>query len=132
MPPRSRHDKPADEWFRQADQDFRAAEHLTSGGFHAHASVFVHLAVEKALKGLYKARLEKNPPITHDLKYLVDRLRLTPPRELQDALDALSAVSILTLYPDRVFQPAADEDEGAARRRLADGRALLDWIGDQV
>jgi len=132
MAARTRHDKPVDEWLRQADRDFRAAEHLLGGGFFAHASVFVHLAVEKALKGLYRTRVEENPPVTHDLEYLVDRMRLTPPRDLREALDALSDVSILTLYPDRLFQPDATCDEPSARQRLADGRALLDWIDRQV
>lgn len=132
MTARSRHDKPADEWFRQAGRDLRAAEHLLEGGFFDHATMIAHLAVEKALKGLYRARFDRNPPITHDLQYLADRTDLTVPDDLRDDLDRLRGESILNLYPDRVFDPQRSFDRAHARERVSAAHALINWITDRV
>lgn len=132
MTTRTRHDKPVDEWLRQAGRDLRAAEHLLEGGFFTHATVIAHLAVEKALKGLYRARFDANPPVTHNLAYLADRTELTLPGELRTALDLLSGESLLRLYPDRLFAADATFDRAHARERVSAAHALLNWITDRV
>ena len=40
-----------------------------------YAIFMCHLAIEKALKGLYQLKLEQVPPKTHNLIYLLDSLR---------------------------------------------------------
>ncbi|NBB73051.1 MAG: HEPN domain-containing protein [Bacteroidetes bacterium] len=132
MPTRTRHDLSADAWLHQAERDLHAADHLLSGGFFPHATVIAHLAVEKALKGTYRARLGRNPPVTHNLQHLAERIDLTVPADLREALDLLSDESILRLYPDRLFQDAPDYDRDHARERVAAAHALLNWITDQV
>ena len=132
MATHTRHDLSADEWLRRAERDLRAAEHLLAGGFFPHATVIAHLAVEKALKGCYRARLDRNPPVSHNLQYLAERIDLTVPADLREALDLLSDESILRLYPDRLFEDAPDYDRDHARERVAAAHALLNWITDQV
>lgn len=132
MTARSRHDKPADEWFRQAGRDLRAAEHLLEGGFVEHATMLAHLAVEKALKGCYRARFDANPPVTHNLQYLAEQTNLTVPAGLRDTLDLLSDESILNLYPDRVFDRQRGFDREHARERVTAAHALINWITDSV
>lgn len=129
---RSRHDKPADEWLRQANRDLRAAEHLLEGSFYTHATVIAHLAVEKALKGLYRAQTDENPPVTHNLQYLAERTNLTVPGDLRSALDVLSDESILNLYPDRIFDRQQSFDREHARERITAAHALVNWITERV
>ena len=120
-------------WIEQAERDLQAAEHLLRGDFFGHATVFAHLAVEKALKGTFKTQTESNPPVTHDLRHLARRLNLTWNRDRQDALDGLSDVSILALYaPDRPFGHPVSEREDAARKRVADARMLVEWLTRQA
>jgi len=132
MATRPRHDLSADQWLRQAERDLRAAAHLLDGDFFPHATVIAHLAVEKALKGLYRARLDRNPPVTHNLQYLAERAQLTVPADLREALDLLSGESILRLYPDRAFEDAPEYGRGHARERVAAAHALMNWITGQV
>ena len=132
MTTRSRHNKPVDEWLRQAGRDLRAAEHLLEGGFFTHATVIAHLAIEKALKGLYRARFDDNPPVTHNLTYLADRTDLTLPGDLRTALDLLSGEHLLKLYPDRLFDADATFDRDHARERVSAAHALMNWIADHV
>ncbi len=132
MPPRTRRDLSADAWLCQAKRDLRAAEHLLAGEFFPHATVMAHLAVEKALKGAYWARLDRTPPVSHNLSYLAERIDLTVPADLRTALDLLSDESILRLYPDRLFEDAPDYDRDHARERVTAAHALMNWITDQA
>ncbi len=132
MPSRSRYDKPTDEWLRQAGRDLRAAEHLLEGGFFDHATMLAHLAVEKALKGAYRARFDAHPPVTHNLQYLAERTDLTVPADLREAIDLLRDESILNLYPDRAFDRQRTFDREHARERISAAHALMNWITDQV
>lgn len=123
------HDLDADTWLRQARRDLQAAEHLLRGGFAAHATVMAHMAVEKALKGLFRRQTGDNPPVSHDLRHLARRVDLSWDRDRRSALDGLSDVSIVALYaPDQPFGHPVSEQETPARERVADARMLVDWM----
>lgn len=49
--------KEPDEWLRQAEYDMETAEFMLNGGRYFYAVFMCHLAIEKALKGLYQKRL---------------------------------------------------------------------------
>ncbi len=123
------HDLDTDTWIAQAKRDLQAAEHLLRGDFAAHATVLAHLAVEKALKGVFQGQTGDPPPVTHDLRRLAQRVELSWDRDRQEALDGLSGPSILSLYaPDRPFGHPVSEQEAPARERVADARLLVDWL----
>jgi HEPN domain-containing protein len=123
------HDLEANTWIEQAERDLRAAEHLLRGDFPAHATVLAHLAVEKALKGVFRGHTGESPPVTHNLRHLARRLDLTWNRDRRSALDNLSDVSILALYaPDRPFGHPVSDRTSAARERVADARVLVGWL----
>ena len=42
------------EWLKQAEYDLETAEYLFSGGRYLYSVFMCHLAIEKALKGLYE------------------------------------------------------------------------------
>lgn len=127
------HDYDADTWIDQAARDLDAAEHLLRGDFPAHATVFAHLAVEKALKALFRAQTDENPPVTHDLRHLARRVDVSWDRDRRDALDGLSDVSIVSLYaPDQPFGHPVSDREDAARERVADARMLVGWLTEQL
>lgn len=122
------HNLDANTWFDQAVRDLRAAEHLLEGDYPAHATVFAHLAVEKALKAAFKAQTAENPPVTHDLRHLAERIRPTWSKDHWDALDGLSDVSILSLYsPDAPFDHPVSDRTDAARERVSDARMFVGW-----
>lgn len=118
---------------QQARRDLRAAEHLLEGAFAAHATVFAHLAVEKALKALHRAQ-KGPPPVTHDLRVLADRIDLAPiSADRRDAIEALAEVSVLCLYaPDDVFGHPVGNSPATARERVADARLLVGWLRSRV
>lgn len=64
----------AEEWFFQADYDLDTARYMLDGGRRFYAVFMAHLAVEKALRGVYQHRLKVAPPKTHDLLLLIEGL----------------------------------------------------------
>lgn len=72
-----------EEWLRQADYDIETAVVMLNGGRHFYAVFMCHLAVEKALKGLYTEVLAKTPPKTHNLIYLLNAIDKRPQVELE-------------------------------------------------
>jgi len=119
----------SDTWWTQAQQDLRAAEHLLQGGFARHAAVLAHLAVEKALKAVYRHQHEAVPPASHDVVYLAEHVTWpeTAPHNRARALDALSSHGVVALYTDQAFGAGVPND-ATARARLADAHLLIDAL----
>ena len=65
--------KAVKEWFRQADYDMKTAEALFESKRYIYAVFMCHLAVEKALKGLYQKRMRETPPKIHNLVFPVSQ-----------------------------------------------------------
>ena len=83
-------DKRTLEWLKQADYDFDTARFMCSGGRYFYAVFMCHLAVEKALKGLYQQQRQETPPKTHNLIYLLDRIGLMPDQDKGRAMTRLN------------------------------------------
>lgn len=91
-----------EEWFRQADYDLDTAKAMFKTGRYIYTVFMCHLSIEKALKGLYAKTFLKDPPKTHDLIYLVEKIGLKPISKLQDFINDLNELSIPTRYPDEI------------------------------
>ena len=91
-----------EEWFRQSDYDMDTAEYMHKGGRHIYAVFMCHLAIEKALKGLYYEKLRKIPPKSHNLIYLLNKMEIKPPEGPGKYIVKLSEASIPTRYPENL------------------------------
>jgi len=88
--------KSSAEWLRQADYDLDTAQYIFDGGRYFYAIFMCHLAVEKALKGLHVAKLFSEPPRTHSLTYITERLGIQIPEETGKFLAVLAGLSVPT------------------------------------
>ncbi len=61
-----------------------------------------HLSIEKALKGLYAERCEKNPPKTHNLNYFCEEINIGLNEKQRNFIDKLDGLSVPTRYPDEL------------------------------
>jgi HEPN domain-containing protein len=66
------------EWLRQAEYDLETATFMFNGARYFYAVFMCHLAIEKALKGLYFERRRQLPPKVHNLVYLVKETGVRP------------------------------------------------------
>jgi HEPN domain-containing protein len=120
------------EWVRQSAHDLETAEILHETDRCAYAVFLSHLAVEKALKGLFLVKFDADPPKTHDLEYLAERNDLVIPPDLRLFLRTLSKTPILAFYPDHLEVQQRAYDAASTGKLLHKTRVLLDWIDDHL
>lgn len=116
------------EWFKQADYDIKTAEIMFDNRRYIYAVFMCHLAIEKALKGLYAQKLNEIPPKTHNLIFLVEKIKLKLSEELYDFISTLNGVSIPTRYPDDLQRMQKDYTKGKARLLLEKSKGALKWL----
>ncbi|MDI6807834.1 MAG: HEPN domain-containing protein [Candidatus Eisenbacteria bacterium] len=120
--------KDPQEWLRQADYDIETAEHMFKAGRHFYAVFMCHLALEKALKGVYREKLKDAPPRTHNLVYLLNKTHAKPEESVGRFLVRLNEASVATRYPEELDKLQDDFTEPVVRDILARSREVLKWI----
>lgn len=124
--------KVPEEWFRQADYDMDTADAMFESRRYIYTVFMCHLAVEKALKGLYQKRLNETPPKIHNLVYLVEKLNLKPPDDLYEIIFSLNRVSIPTRYPDNIDKMKKEYSRRNTAGFVKKGRGVLTWLRAQL
>jgi HEPN domain-containing protein len=119
------------EWLKQADYDLDTAQFMCMGGRYFYAVFMCHLAIEKALKGLYQQKLQETPPKTHNLIYLLDRIGLRPDQDKGGIITRLNEASIATRYPDDIDGLQNNYTQEIATQILAQTKEILEWIKAQ-
>lgn len=117
-----------EEWFKQANYDLKTAGALLKTGRYVYTVFMCHLCVEKALKGLYTKNLLQTPPKTHNLIYLVERIKLDVPAELYDFIFNLNRVSIPTRYPDDLKRIVKDYPKKITLDILKQSKGVFKWL----
>lgn len=120
------------EWLKQADYDMDTAEIMFDNKRYFYAVFMCHLAIEKALKGLYLERLKEIPPKVHNLVYLVEKIKVQLPENLYDSVFALNRVSVPTRYPDDLQRMLKDYNEERTRKIIDSGKEVLQWLKKQL
>ncbi len=87
-----------------------------------------HLSLEKALKGLYAENIRKEPPKTHNLLYLIEKMKLKLPEDLHDFISTLNRVSVPTRYPDDLQRILKDYDKKKTKEILDQSKKVLQWL----
>ena len=121
----------SEEWQEQAKYDIDTADYMLSGGRHVYAVFMCHLAVEKALKGLYQAKRLKTPPKSHNLGYLLNQSGVGAPQSTIEFLVRLNEAHIATRYPDSLAAMQAAYPESLVKTILAQAKETMAWIGEQ-
>ncbi len=124
-------DKRVLEWLKQADYDLDTAEYMARGGRYFYAVFMCHLAIEKALKGLYQQKLQETPPKTHNLVYLLNKTGLRPDTRRSGVIATLNEANITTRYPDDIERLQGKYTQGIASEILAGTKETLAWIRAQ-
>jgi len=124
-------DKRILEWLKQADYDFDTARFMCTGGRYFYAVFMCHLAVEKALKGLYQQRLQETPPKTHNLIYLMKKIGLSPDQNGSGVIARLNEANITTRYPDDIDRLQVSYTQEITTQILAQTKEILEWIKAQ-
>lgn len=117
----------ADEWMRQADYDLDTAQFMLDGGRRFYSVFMAHLAVEKALKGIYHQKLKKMPPKTHNLVFLAEESGIVMDDDRRRFLTDLTTAQISTRYPQDMAQLQKEFSESIATEILKSSREVVKW-----
>ena len=106
----------------------KTAEALFTAKRHIYAVFMCHLSLEKALKGIYTQTLKAVPPKTHNLIYLVEKIKLDLPDDLYDFIFTLNGLSVPTRYPDDLQRLLKDYTKAKTGKVLGHGKEVLKWL----
>ena len=124
--------QPPDEWLKQADYDMDTADYMFQGGRYFYAAFMCHLAIEKALKGIYRKKLSQEPPRVHNLIYLLNKIGIKPPEPIGRFIVKLNEASVATRYPEEIGKLQKYFTQGIVKDILSKGRETLEWIRKQL
>jgi HEPN domain-containing protein len=119
------------EWLKQAEYDINTAEFMYDGGRFFYAVFMCHLAVEKALKGLFQQKLQETPPKTHNLVYLLSKIGIRPDENIGKIITKLNEASIATRYPDDIDVLQRNYTQAVTKQILSQTKEALEWIKRQ-
>jgi HEPN domain-containing protein len=125
-------EKQTTECLRQCDYDMETAEYMHQGGRHIYAVFMCHLAMEKALKGLYYEKRRNLPPKSHNLIYLLNEIGIKPPDPPGKFIVQLSEASIPTRYPENLARLQETYSESAVKVIISRAREAIAWIKAQL
>lgn len=117
--------KSHNEWLKQAEYDLDTAEVMFKSGKYIYTIFMCHLSIEKALKGIYVKKLEKDPPKVHNLNYLCEMAEIVLPVKFQDFIDNLNNLSVPTRYPDELERLLRDYKKDITKEVLKNTKEVL-------
>jgi HEPN domain-containing protein len=124
--------KRTEEWLKQSDYDMDTAMYMHTGGRQTYAVFMCHLAIEKALKGLYYEKTGLIPPRSHNLIYILNKLGIKPPEVPGKFIVKLNEASIPTRYPESLERLQQLYNETVVGDILVQGKEVIKWIRRQL
>ncbi len=115
-------------WLTEAEEALQVADHLVEKRDYSYALFFGHLAIEKLLKALYAAKMQKHAPPIHNLLRLAKKAGLSLDEPHTKALIAITTFNIEARYPDmkRAFRRQCTPEYTA--RQMTNIKELFQWL----
>ena len=86
------------------------------------------LSIEKMLKAVTAEILQKMPPKTHNLIYLIKISGIQLPRELLDFTAKINNASIVTGYPEDFTRLIKMYPENTTKNYLIKTKEVVEWL----
>ncbi len=115
-------------WIKSSSYDLKTAEHMFKTGRYIYVLFMCHLSIEKILKGLYEAALEKVAPKTHNLIYLSKAIELNIPEDHLKTLESLNDLSVVTRYPEDIDEMVKAFKKNKVGEYLKRTKELIKWL----
>ena len=120
------------EWFKQSDYDYKTALFMHESGRYFYAVFMCHLAIEKAMKGLYLKNLTIIPPKIHKLNYFIDKLKLLPDEEFMNFIASLDNAGVATRYPESLKIISSEYKKKNTLDILVKSKEILRWLKKEL
>ncbi len=120
------------EWMRQAEYDIAAAEVMLDAGRYIYAIFMTHPSLEKALKVVYTFVLEKEPPRTHNLILLQERIEAKTNLKFTNGqnefIEFLNDKSVPSRYPDTLQNVLKEFRKNETTKMVKETKGLIKWL----
>ncbi len=120
------------EWILQSDYDFGTAQAMFQSERYVYVIFMCHLALEKAIKGLYYEKLNKVPPRSHDLLFISRQIDLNLPEEINFFFSTIDDVSFSTRYPENFSKALKTYSREKAIEIIEKTGDTITWIKKQL
>ncbi len=115
-------------WKKSAQLDRKTAAAIFKSRNYVGCLFFVHLYLEKVLKGLVQKVTGKTPPFTHDLLVLVKVANIGLNAEQQDQLTTINTFNIRTRYADYKFSFYKKANKNFTTKHYRIAEELYKWF----
>lgn len=118
-------------WKKSGQLDRKTAEDLFRSKNYVGSLFFIHLFLEKILKGVVQQKTEKSPPFTHDLLILCKLANLALTKEQEGQLATINTFNIRARYADYKFSFYKKATKSYTQRYLNLAKELEAWFSNQ-
>lgn len=87
-------------WLKSSQDDLDTSKKLFELGKYHHSLFFLHLSLEKIIKGVYLLKKDEAPLLTHDLVFLAEKAEIEISQIEKEELAEISTFNIAARYDD--------------------------------
>lgn len=115
-------------WIDTANYDLKTAEAMLKSRRYIYVVFMCHLATEKMIKAIISTETEGLPPKSHSLLYLSGKALVQFPEDLQEFIEQLDNVSVVTRYPEDLKKLSKEFNKSMTEKVLFLTRRTLRWL----
>lgn len=116
-------------WINEAFESYKSADALYRKKRYPHALFFLHLAVEKMIKGLYVNKCKTEAPFGHNLTLIASKIdSVNFPDEIIELFSEINNFNIASRYDDYKKSFYEICDKNYTKNYLKRGKELLSWL----
>ncbi len=112
-------------WKSSSEEEIETALILLKKKKLRQSLFFIHLSLEKILKTLFIKKKGEHPPLTHNLKYLAEKIDLELSEERENFLIEATAFNIEERYPDEETPPM---EYNYVKKKYKEALEVLKWL----
>ncbi len=117
-----------DYWLDIADYDLQTAKAMLTSGRYLYVVFMCQQAMEKTIKALYIQLFDTEPPRSHNLAFLFDKLGKVISPETVAFFNTLSAHYLNNRYPEYTHKLSSSLDEQRAQDALQNTEETYVWL----
>ena len=115
-------------WIDTANYDLKTAEAMLISKRYIYVVFMCHLSTEKMIKAVISTEVKELPPRSHSLLFLAQKASIQFPDELQDFIELLDNVSVVTRYPEDLKTMSREFNKKKAEEVFSMTRRTLKWL----
>lgn len=119
-------------WLDIADYDLETAKSMLTSGRYLYVVFMCQQAIEKMLKALYINLFDEDPPRSHNLAFLFNKLGIDASDETMNVFNSLSAHYINNRYPEYKNKLSTVLDQKNAEEFLTKTERTYTWLKSQI